>query len=1200
MWVLLVTLCVIIPPAALKESESVQDIPEGDRKLLIELVKRLQNDKTLGQLDWNESGTRKPSQQARCEVSPRRSSIIKRKDSEKYGAKNLGYFEDVKTNEACADLCCQNSSCDLAVYEDKDRHYCYLFRCEGKCIFSHHSSYISTDVTHHSGPSTTAENTEQDLHRPNEEDEEEGGDDSDQDNEPPAAIPTKPAPATTHASQFIRAHSVGLNGYCRLDTHCEDPNAGCISHECVCQEGYYKKAHICRKVCLPSSFACLELGTIGRGPHCVAGSQVCDGTTQCADGSDEFNCPDTEQADPAQDDKAINFKRLRLLGSSHLITKVLFLCLLHICSCGCAVLIKVASGCSACCMLRFKSWMIHTTTPVPTPRRLAGAAPLSTWQQQAQSKPQRLQPVPPQQPAISQPSQPQPSSQTQPQMGQQRQPSGPLSNSYSGGQYSSSGLSQTESGVGQKKTGLAQPYQQPGQQGPGMSPHDQQQPQAQQYPSAPPQGYPVYDQHPVGAAQSQPKASPASRLDDAYSSQEDRQQALGQGQAAAGGSLSAKQQLPSSARQPAASQQTYQEMGSDSRQPYQSGSSQRFPPSRQSQQGYFPGGSQQLAPSAGSQPQYQPDGSQQIHPSASSQQMYQPGGSQNVHPSAGSQHAYQSKGSQQGPSASSQQTSQSGNLQQGRQGSALQQAYQPVGEQKSKQLSGNPSQDSVRPSHVAADAPGSSSSSSQGRQFKSDTYQEGGMQETPQQQSGGQQNYQQRHPQIPQSKSQQQPSKQASAPQTHLKPSAALSTGNSNSKAHLEAELQKPSSDSDAMPDPQKSYIVPGHRLDADELDSSYPAQGKGVPEKPHPHTAYDVRIGGKKTSEATSDHKAGLNEKSYVQPSEMESQQSPQYFSPFGDQYMQQPVYSQQFPVNSNGYQNPYVPNAGSQSNRYQNLAEQFYPGSRGQQGYPQQGYLGFQDLGYPSQYSPPHYEFGEFEPPYSETDSFVNGHDNPPYQPNYKQGAYESPFAQDKNGADKSPKQDSESQPSSKAQVAQQGGSSSQDSHKGEKQQTDINGADSGIKDASHNLDEDGSSEPDLPQSVDKAPSSSANSDSMEKEGAVDHKSAATGSDDSLVDEESHDGGLPDKESGKDTQKAEQSASSDGSSYFSKLKLDFTKETASMQGPIIALSLGLAFTVILLVFVACRLRNVRRRLRKGRPLHSNEADYLINGMYL
>lgn len=56
----------------------------------------------------------------------------------------------------------------------------------------------------------------------------------------------------------------------------------------------------------------------------------------------------------------------------------------------------------------------------------------------------------------------------------------------------------------------------------------------------------------------------------------------------------------------------------------------------------------------------------------------------------------------------------------------------------------------------------------------------------------------------------------------------------------------------------------------------------------------------------------------------------------------------------------------------------------------------------------------------------------------------------------------------------------------------------------------------------------------------------------------------------------------------------------TDSFQGPIVALALGLAITLMLLIIVGCRLRTVKRRLRKGRALHSNEADYLINGMYL
>lgn len=56
----------------------------------------------------------------------------------------------------------------------------------------------------------------------------------------------------------------------------------------------------------------------------------------------------------------------------------------------------------------------------------------------------------------------------------------------------------------------------------------------------------------------------------------------------------------------------------------------------------------------------------------------------------------------------------------------------------------------------------------------------------------------------------------------------------------------------------------------------------------------------------------------------------------------------------------------------------------------------------------------------------------------------------------------------------------------------------------------------------------------------------------------------------------------------------------TNDAQGPIVALSLGLAITLMLLIFVGCRLRTVKKRIRRGKALHSNEADYLINGMYL
>ena len=70
--------------------------------------------------------------------------------------------------------------------------------------------------------------------------------------------------------------------------------------------------------------------------------------------------------------------------------------------------------------------------------------------------------------------------------------------------------------------------------------------------------------------------------------------------------------------------------------------------------------------------------------------------------------------------------------------------------------------------------------------------------------------------------------------------------------------------------------------------------------------------------------------------------------------------------------------------------------------------------------------------------------------------------------------------------------------------------------------------------------------------------------------------------------------------------LKVSVEEEAAaaagvpSNRGAVIALAMGLSITALLLLFVGCRLRSVKRRLRRGRPLTSNEADYLINGMYL
>ncbi|XP_073527453.1 low-density lipoprotein receptor-related protein 11 [Phyllobates terribilis] len=55
-----------------------------------------------------------------------------------------------------------------------------------------------------------------------------------------------------------------------------------------------------------------------------------------------------------------------------------------------------------------------------------------------------------------------------------------------------------------------------------------------------------------------------------------------------------------------------------------------------------------------------------------------------------------------------------------------------------------------------------------------------------------------------------------------------------------------------------------------------------------------------------------------------------------------------------------------------------------------------------------------------------------------------------------------------------------------------------------------------------------------------------------------------------------------------------------APEPGAVLPLALGLAITSFLLLMVVCRLQLVRQKLKKARPLTSEESDYLINGMYL
>ncbi|KAG7172772.1 Low-density lipoprotein receptor-related protein 11-like [Homarus americanus] len=68
-------------------------------------------------------------------------------------------------------------------------------------------------------------------------------------------------------------------------------------------------------------------------------------------------------------------------------------------------------------------------------------------------------------------------------------------------------------------------------------------------------------------------------------------------------------------------------------------------------------------------------------------------------------------------------------------------------------------------------------------------------------------------------------------------------------------------------------------------------------------------------------------------------------------------------------------------------------------------------------------------------------------------------------------------------------------------------------------------------------------------------------------------------------------------------ELEMEAMEQDAQASGAVLALAMGVCITALLVVLVGCRLRGVRRRLRKqrgSRSPYSHDADYLVNGMYL
>ncbi|XP_069163404.1 uncharacterized protein [Procambarus clarkii] len=68
-------------------------------------------------------------------------------------------------------------------------------------------------------------------------------------------------------------------------------------------------------------------------------------------------------------------------------------------------------------------------------------------------------------------------------------------------------------------------------------------------------------------------------------------------------------------------------------------------------------------------------------------------------------------------------------------------------------------------------------------------------------------------------------------------------------------------------------------------------------------------------------------------------------------------------------------------------------------------------------------------------------------------------------------------------------------------------------------------------------------------------------------------------------------------------ELEMQAREQDAQASGAVLALAMGVCITALLVVLVGCRLRGVRRRLRRHRGARSpyaHDADYLVNGMYL
>lgn len=120
--------CLFAANDAVKETLS-RGLMYNDDRLIYDVIKRLGSSNYNYQSeDPKDSGSVSGQQfahderqnvQATCEPIIQQGSIIKTTESINAGADYIDSVKNVKSNAECLDYCCQNRTCDVAVYQDK-------------------------------------------------------------------------------------------------------------------------------------------------------------------------------------------------------------------------------------------------------------------------------------------------------------------------------------------------------------------------------------------------------------------------------------------------------------------------------------------------------------------------------------------------------------------------------------------------------------------------------------------------------------------------------------------------------------------------------------------------------------------------------------------------------------------------------------------------------------------------------------------------------------------------------------------------------------------------------------------------------------------------------------------------------------------------------------------------------------------------